>query len=197
MNENNPKYRQLVRTAKDLFWKYGVKRVSIEEICRESSVSKMTFYKFFPNKIELATYIIKKEIGKSLKEFRVLIESEKSFQEKVHQIFVIKHDAARNISAEFINDLYKNPELGLHNIIEELAKKSMQVFMMFLEDSKSKGLIRKEVSLEFILAYQSSVSRMIEDKSLMLNYKRTEDFIMEAMNFLFYGIMPTEALKNA
>ena len=49
----NPKYLDIFKTAKDLFWKYGIKRVSIEEICKEAKVSKMTFYKFFPNKIEL------------------------------------------------------------------------------------------------------------------------------------------------
>ena len=34
--------------------------MTIEEICGEAKVSKMTLYKFFPNKIELAKVILKK-----------------------------------------------------------------------------------------------------------------------------------------
>jgi len=41
----NQKYNQIIDTSKKLFWKYGIKRVTIEEICREAGVSKMTFYK--------------------------------------------------------------------------------------------------------------------------------------------------------
>ena len=44
------KKQQLVETGKKLFLKHGVKRISIEEICRESEVSKVTFYKYFKNK---------------------------------------------------------------------------------------------------------------------------------------------------
>ena len=35
MNESNVKYQDIVSTARDLFWKFGIKRVSIEEICKE------------------------------------------------------------------------------------------------------------------------------------------------------------------
>ena len=53
------KYKDIMSTGKDLFWKYGMKRVTVEEICKEANVSKMTFYKYFGNKYELALAIIK------------------------------------------------------------------------------------------------------------------------------------------
>lgn len=186
----NPKYEQIVKTGKELFWKYGVKRVSIEEICREAKVSKMTFYKFFPNKIELAEKILLSVVGKSLSEFKVLVSSNKSFTQKIHEMFLIKQEAAKDISSEFIADFYKNPELGLHKILEEKGKESMSIFVDFLNDSRAKGLIRKDVKIEFILSYQNNLSNMMNDPQLMSMYEKPEDFIMEALNFLFYGIMP-------
>ncbi|MDH5400751.1 MAG: TetR/AcrR family transcriptional regulator, partial [Cyclobacteriaceae bacterium] len=54
----NRKYQAIFETAKELFWKYGIRRVTIEEICKEAGVSKMTFYKFFPNKVALANTIL-------------------------------------------------------------------------------------------------------------------------------------------
>ena len=61
---NNPKRIQIVKTAKELFWKFGIKRVTIEEICREANVSKMTFYKFFSNKNELLHTVIEEMFDK-------------------------------------------------------------------------------------------------------------------------------------
>ena len=37
------KQLELLKIARELFWKHGFKRVSIEEICQKASVSKMTF----------------------------------------------------------------------------------------------------------------------------------------------------------
>ena len=52
------KLQQITQTAYDLFWRHGIKRVTIEEICRTSGVSKMTFYKYFDNKNDLAISVL-------------------------------------------------------------------------------------------------------------------------------------------
>ena len=41
------KSKLIVETATDLFMRYGVKRVTVEEICQTAKISKMTFYKYF------------------------------------------------------------------------------------------------------------------------------------------------------
>ena len=47
------KEQDILIAGKKLFFKYGLKKVTIEEICAEANVSKMTFYKYFPNKTAL------------------------------------------------------------------------------------------------------------------------------------------------
>ena len=39
--KDNKKFQDIVATAKTLFWKHGIKRVTIEELCKEASASKM------------------------------------------------------------------------------------------------------------------------------------------------------------
>ncbi len=58
LETGSPKFVQIVEIASELFRKYGVKRVTVEEICTTAQISKMTFYKYFANKKELADYII-------------------------------------------------------------------------------------------------------------------------------------------
>jgi AcrR family transcriptional regulator len=64
------KYEDILNTGKTLFWKHGVRRVTIEEICREADVSKMTFYRFFPNKIELAKTLLKKMADDAMADYQ-------------------------------------------------------------------------------------------------------------------------------
>jgi len=52
----NPKRQKILHTGKELFWKFGFKRVTIEELCKEAGISKMTYYKYFTNKMDLVNY---------------------------------------------------------------------------------------------------------------------------------------------
>ncbi len=184
------KYQDIFKTGKELFWKYGIKRVTVEEICQEAGVSKMTFYKFFPNKIEFAKIILKVEIGESLKKFDQVVHGDLSFTEKVKQMFILKLEGTKDISIEFISDIYKNPDMGLLKVIEKQKQKSLGLFVDFLTDSQKKGLIRKDIKIDFILYYTNQMLQMFVDKQLVSKYDYPQDLIMEAMNFLFYGLLP-------
>jgi len=187
---NNPKYQSIVKTSKDLFWKYGIKRVTIEEICKEAGVSKMTFYKYFPNKTELAKFIWKSIITKSIKEFKDVVNGDLSFQDKVKEMFAIKLQAAEDISVEFINDVYKIPELGLQPQIEKYSQETLRIFIEFITDSQKAGLIRKDIKVEFILHYFNQMSTIFDHQELVNHYDHPHDLIMESMNFMFYGLLP-------
>lgn len=183
------KRKKIIEVGKELFWKHGIKKVSVEEICQEANVSKMTFYKYFQNKVELAQFILDTIIDKSLKDFESLVNSDLEFTEKVKRMFIIKLEASNDISIEFIKDMYKNPEFGLHLYMEKQGKQSMEIFNKFIQDSQKKGLIRKDVKIEFIIAYINQIREIMNDEKLMSNYKSPHDFILEMMNFLFYGMI--------
>jgi len=185
----NRKYKDIYHTGKKLFWKYGIKRVTIEEICKEAAVSKMTFYKFFPNKIELAKVILKNEIGKSLEEFEQIVNGDLDFNDKVKKMFMIKLESTKDISVEFISDIYKIQDANLHLIINDQRQKSLKIFVDFLNDSQKNGLIRKDLKIEFILYYFEQMTHIMDDKDLVAKYDHPQDLIMESMRFLFFGIV--------
>ena len=49
---------EIVEAGRQLFFRYGLKKVTVTEICTGAGVSKMTFYKYFPNKQALAKTIM-------------------------------------------------------------------------------------------------------------------------------------------
>lgn len=187
---NSPKYQDICLTGKELFWKYGVKRVTIEEICKEAGVSKMTFYKFFPNKIELAKTIFEDVYEKSLKRFKDTISSDIPFQDKVKEMIAIKMDGSKDVSVEFLNDIYKNPELGLLDYTIKRQNESLGLFEAFLNDAQKQGFIRKEIKIDFVFYWIQQMSHIMEDEKLIAKYDHPQDLVKELMNFMFYGLSP-------
>jgi AcrR family transcriptional regulator len=67
---------KIIEAAQDLFWHYGIKKVTVEEISDQAGVSKMTFYRKFENKFELAKVVLEKVMTDGLEDYRNFMERE-------------------------------------------------------------------------------------------------------------------------
>ena len=119
MVKKNKKYNVLVGTARELFWKHGFRRVSIEEICKKSGVSKMTFYKYFPNKLELAKTVFNLVINEGMQKWDELIQAPMDGAEKIKKLVMMKSEGTHDISREFMQDFYTNAEPELNAFVEK------------------------------------------------------------------------------
>lgn len=187
-HSQNIKYQHILSSGKELFWKHGIKRVSVEEICAQAKVSKMTFYKFFKNKKALVIAILENTVGVALEDYKELINQDCSFTDKIAQMLKMKLEGSKDISQEFILDIYQNQSMGLLPYMEELGKKSLAITMAFLLDSQKKGHIRQDIKVDFILYYFNQMMAMTTDPELLSKYEKPQDLIMEATKFFFYGI---------
>ncbi|HYX05940.1 MAG TPA: TetR/AcrR family transcriptional regulator [Bacteroidales bacterium] len=189
---HSPKYKDIMQTAHDLFWKHGFKRVSVEEICRKAGVSKMTFYRFFPNKIELAKKVYTQEVDKGVYVFKTIMEEKSSSEEKMKKILMMKFEGTNNISREFIMDFYSDQELGLKHFIEQKTTEVWQQLIQDFKTAQEKGIFRKDFKPEFILFLSQRIMDMLTDENLLKLYKNQQEVIMELTNFFVYGISPQE-----
>lgn len=188
----NRKYEDILKTARDLFWKYGFKRVSIEEICRKAGVSKMTFYRFFPNKVELARYVFDQEANKGLMEFKSIMHENTAPAEKLHKIMLLKLNGTNDISQEFLMDFYNNPELGLKQHIEETTVRTWKEILADFKEAQANGTFRKDFKPEFILLITQKIMEMVNDAKISQMFSTPQEMIMELATFFMYGISPHE-----
>jgi AcrR family transcriptional regulator len=192
MNENNQnkKFQQLVTTAHDLFMRYGIRRVTVEEICSEANISKMTFYKHFNNKIDLTKYLLNQIFSKQMNDYRRIMARQIPYPEKVKQIIQLKHEHTIMVSQEFFNDLWRKPIPEVVEMLEENRKESLSEVLNDLEAARKKGDIRQNINPEFILYFLNHMTEIAKDENLLSLYDSPNDLIMELTNFFFYGILP-------
>jgi len=184
------KRKQLIQTAKDLFLKYGIKRVTVEEICKEANVSKMTFYKHFKNKNELVKTWIIEMSDEAMEKYRDLMDSDLTFQEKVRETIHMKLEGTNGMSQEFFSDYIPHADPEIHNFLHQRMHKMIGQIINDYAEAQKRGEIREDIKIEFILWYWNKIFDLMEDEALQQMYDNPQDLIMEMVNFFFYGIMP-------
>jgi len=184
------KRKQLVHTAKDLFFKYGIKRVTVEEICQEANVSKMTFYKHYKNKNELVKTMIMQLTDEALEKYRRLMNSDMPFEEKVRETIRMKLEGTDNMSQEFFSDYLPHAEPEMLEFLQERRHESMELIIKDYAEAQKKGDIRQDIKIDFIIWYLNKMWDIMTDEELEKMYDNPQDMIMEMVNFFFYGIMP-------
>jgi AcrR family transcriptional regulator len=189
-NTNKPKEKQLLSTSKDLFWKFGIKRVTIEEICSEAGVSKMTFYKYFKNKNDLIKKILENLIESTMEKYRKIMASDLSYPEKIRESIKLKMEQTNDMSREFFNDFYKNANPDLTAYFNKMAQNNIQLIQNDFVDAQKKGYIRSSIKPEFIFYFLNHMFEMVEDNRLAQIYDSPQTMIMELTNFFFYGVLP-------
>ncbi|MBN1186260.1 MAG: TetR/AcrR family transcriptional regulator [Bacteroidales bacterium] len=190
MVNKSKKYNDILTIAKELFWKYGFKRVSIEEICREANVSKMTFYKFFPNKIELAKTIFNMVVEDTEKRFRDIMQSDDTPASKLKQVMLLKLEGTNNISPEFMQDFYMGRVPELKTYIEKRTRETWYVLKADYERAQNDGIFRKDFNPELLINIQYKMLELMEDESVTGMFNSPQEMIMEFANLLVYGMLP-------
>ncbi len=177
----------ILRTAEDLFMQFGYDRVSVEEICREAGVSKVTFYKYFKNKFGvLEEYMtIRLELGMDV--FNRIRAADASLQEKMAALIAMKESAVSHFTPVFYKSLLSGDQ-DVQAFMQEWIVQSMNAMRAFLEDGQKSGEIYSGYSVDFLLHVWTSMSEIARSESMLKMYnddmvKLSQDF----MNFLFYG----------
>ncbi len=184
------KYEEILETARQLFWKYGYRRVTVEEICREAETSKMTFYRYFVNKLDLAKVVFDAVAEKGMHDFKAVLYSDKSPSEKLEGLLLLKLEGTNEISNEFVSDFYNNEELGLKQYIEEKTQGFLKEVIEDIRTAQQKGWFRKDLKPEFFLYMSQKSIDLMNDEYLKSLYNTPQEIIMEIVNFYLYGIAP-------
>lgn len=188
-DEGNAKFQKIVQTATHLFMRYGFSRVTIEEICQTSNVSKMTFYKHFSNKIKLILYIIEKQADTAITEYQRIMQSDMLFSEKVKKLIQMKIRQGESYSRELYNDLMQNQVPEVQAFIQKLQQENINRVINDLKQAQKKGEIRSDLKPELIVYILNKMTDWTKDDELLDMFDDLSELTSEVMNFFFYGIL--------
>ena len=198
-NSNNnisPKIEQLIETARELFSRYGIKRVSVEEICRKAEVSKMTFYRSFANKTAIVKYILKELYSETRKKRDDILSLNIPFEEKIQKILIMKLEMSNRYSREFISEVITGAVPELKEYIEKENRSSHNELRKIFTEAQKNGDIRPDININFVMYMTEVMRETFKDKNLLKLYPDIGSAVKDAFNFFYYGIL-TRRKKRA
>src|SRR4051812_3210910 len=98
---------KILKTSLQLFFKFGIKHVTMDDIARELGMSKKTIYQFYKEKDDLVTQLCDIELGAQECSFDELNATAK---DPIHEIMLISikmREMIKNINPIFFLDLQK------------------------------------------------------------------------------------------
>ena len=178
----------IIEKATELFIRHGIRRITVEEICREAGASKMTFYKYFDNKIELLRHIWQNWFDEGYGRLEEIDAMDIPFKEKMGLLIEYKMGLIMKMSPEFIGEiLHAAPELA--GFIAEMRDKNISLFMEFAERAQERGDMRS-MHPAFFMAVMTKMTELLSDDELAGAYPDRLEFMREVYSFLFFGILP-------
>lgn len=187
--ESNSKRTLILAKGKELFWKFGFRRVTVEEICKNAGISKMTYYKHFSNKMELVKTIMDEVIQDSMEKYKQIQTSDDHYPDKVLQMIQLKREGIKDMSNEFFRDYMQSEDPEMIQYLNQISLESLQMFTNDFKKAQDEGDIRKDLKVEFITYILNHMIAMMHEDQLLNMYEDPHDLVMEITNFLFYGIL--------
>lgn len=86
LTENNDAKQRIMDGAERLFFQYGVRSVSMDDVARDLAVSKKTLYQYFENKDELVTDVAAQSIQR---EMQMYVEVPQQASNAIEELYLI------------------------------------------------------------------------------------------------------------
>ena len=195
---NDQMVNNIIKTAGDMFFRLGIRSVSIDDICHELGMSKKTFYVYFASKDELVEQLLQANINYMASKMEDLLKTG-DFKQLVAKF--IKHQAEEK------NDVRRVPQLAYdlkkyyHQQFAQFQrncfKTQKEYIRRYLEQGQKEGLVRANLNIELVAGLFAKIhSDAIRDLEEIEGHGyNMHQFGYTVMDVFVRGVLSEEGLK--
>ena len=188
----------IIKTAGEMFFRLGIRSVSIDDICRELGMSKKTFYVYFSSKDELVAQLLHANVAYIAGKMEELLQM-RDFRKLV--VRFLKHQETEK------NDVRRVPQLAYDlkkyyprqfaEFQKECFRTQKEYIMAYLEQGQQEGLVRANLNIELTAVLFAKVhSDAIRDLEVIEGHGyNMHQLGYTAMDVFFRGVLSEEGMK--
>lgn len=177
-------HEMIISMATRLFEQFGIRSVSIDNVCAELHISKKTFYNYFPQKEDLVDAVLAYQRTVQFDKFARLFKNKNSIECLILSVKEIKKNAGHESQA-MCYDLEKYyPKI--YEKYDQLSRQQMRAgFEKYLRQGIDEGYFREDLDVELISLFhsiqvKSTLDKMSNDPK-KYSKKRVIDFFIDLM----------------
>ena len=189
----------ILQRTEILFFKYGIKSVTMDDIARELGISKKTLYQFFDNKNDLLAQIMEVAEKRDIERIEYCFKHSKDAIDEILNIakYVVEDLSKLMSSQAIIYDLKKYYREIWDNLERNMNASVYNGTKQNLERGKKEGLYRTDMDTDIIAKlYVSKMMCFIdEDMFPSKNYDKIKLFT-QYLVYHIRGVATTKGLKK-
>jgi len=175
---------KIIETANRLFDQFGIRSVSIDNVCSELRISKKTFYLHFTQKEDLVDAVLLYQKKKHYDKFEKIFKNKNAIDSLILIIKEIKKTMETE-SQTMCYDLEKYyPKVHEKHELQS-AKEMKMGFEMNIKQGIAEGLYREDLDIELISLFHSiqikNTFEMMLQSSKKYSKKQLLDFFFDLM----------------
>ncbi|MBR2165312.1 MAG: TetR/AcrR family transcriptional regulator [Paludibacteraceae bacterium] len=188
----------IIKTAGELFFRLGIRSVSIDDICRELGMSKKTFYVYFESKDELIEQMLQANISYMSGKMQELLDL-RDFRQLVKKF--IKHQEAEKNDVrrvpQLVYDLKKYYPRQFADFQVKCFETQKTYIMRYLELGVAQGLVRANLNIELTAVLFAKIHNdAIRDfEEIEAHNHNMHQLAHTAMDVFVRGVLSEEGLK--
>lgn len=135
---------KILIAARQVFIEKGLAGARMQDIADKAEINKAMLHYYFKNKEMLFEVIFRETVGKLFPHFEKLMDSDLNFFDKVRSIvssYIEVISQNPYIPLFVMNEMNKNPEIGIKNFFEAQKPGFFRKFKESIEQSSKEGLI--------------------------------------------------------
>ena len=181
-----PKLQQIITAARDLFCMHGITRVKIEEICKKAGVSRVTFYKYFKNKWDIAETVIDAMFDEGIRDYYDIAEEKIPFNQKLEKLLLLITHQIDSFGPVLFDDLLSE-DSSIHTHYLEKQSRATELTLDFFTRARKEGHIQKDIKEPLMLFYLKRTLNDLNDPEFISIMPNIEDRAKEIATKFFYG----------
>lgn len=172
---------KILKTSGELFFKFGIRSVSIDDICNELHISKKTFYTVFKQKDELIVELLDAMRQKKEKDYQQVLAPSVNVLDLLMQSFktLRQHSMEKHLAFGF--DLEKfYPELW-HERQVMLKEMDLKYMAQMLRTGIEQGMYREDLNIEATAVLLANlIPNVLKDlMQVSMNTAQRVDFVLD------------------
>ena len=187
---------RIQQKADELFARYGIRSITMDEIASQLGMSKKTIYQYFSDKDELVDAVIANvmEYSKACCE-RDKVESENAIDEVFRAMDMI-NDIFRNMNPGLMFDLERYHPRTYKRFLEHKNKYLYQTIISNLERGISEELYRPEIRIDVIAKFRLESMMIVFNQELFKDTKANlAELQQEILEHFLYGAASLKGYK--
>ena len=179
---------RIIENASMLFFRNGIKSMTMSDIANEMGISKRTLYEVFRDKEDLLEECLDYQHAKADKEIERLTEDSENVIDTLIRLYAQNFHQVFSVSKSLINDL-KKYHGHLFRKIEERRKEGIYDFIPLLKKGVEQGLIRNDINFEIMMwLLKIQFNAILDETAVSTGKYSINQFVQAIMQNFLRGI---------